>query len=295
MYIITGATGNTGKPLTLALLEAGQKVRILSRNPDKAKELTDEGAELFLGDTSQAEVLNHAFQGAKAVYAMIPFDMTAQAYTAHQIKHVDAIAEALKASGVPYVVTLSSVGADLESGGGVVQGLHYMEKTFDAIAGLNTLHLRATYFMENTLAMIAMIKQMGIMGSPIKGDLKMNMIATRDIAEYATKRLLALDFKGHQVQYLLGQRDLTYKEVAGIYGQAIGKSDLRYVEFSAEDYKKGFMQMGAPESLVDNLNTFIKSLNEGKILGAARRTPESTTSTPIEEFAKIFAQVYNHA
>ncbi len=55
MYVITGATGNTGKPITLALLEAGKKVRIISRSAEKAKELTDKGAELFVGETSNAD------------------------------------------------------------------------------------------------------------------------------------------------------------------------------------------------------------------------------------------------
>lgn len=295
MYVITGATGNTGKPLTLALLSTGKKVRIISRSADKAKELTNEGAELFLGDTSQVEVLNHAFKGATAVYAMVPFEISAKDYTAHQRKHVDAIAAALQSNRVPYVVTLSSVGADLEIEGGVVQGLHYMEQKFNAIKGLNTLHLRPTYFMENTLSMIGMIKQMGLMGSPVRGDLMLNMIATKDISHYAAKRMIALDFQGHHVQYLLGQRDLTYSEVAKIYGRTVGKPDLSYVEFSYEDFKRGFMQMGASESLADNMNIFIKSLNEGRVLAKAKRDSESTTKTSLEDFAKVFASIYHQS
>lgn len=293
MYAITGATGNTGKPLALALLQAGKKVRIISRNAEKAKELTGKGAELFAGDTSSAELLAQAFAGATAVYAMIPNDWTALDYTKHQMKHADAIAVALQKNGVKYVVALSSVGAHLEKDSGVVLGLRYMEQKFDAIRGLHTLHLRPTYFMENTFGMIDVIKNMGIMGSPVKADLRMNMIATRDIAAYAAKRLGALDFSDHNIQYLLGQRDLTYNEVTKVYGAALGKPDLKYVEFAFEDFKKALMQMGASESLADNMNTFIKALNEGKVLAEAHRDAASTTPTSIEEFAKTFAGAYD--
>ena len=106
------------------------------------------------------------------------------------------MAEAMRECKIKYVVSLSSQGAHLESGSGVVLGLHKMENILNRIEGLNTLHLRPTYFMENTLGMIGLIKQAGIMGSPIKPDLTFPVIATKDIADYAAKRLLALDFKG---------------------------------------------------------------------------------------------------
>ncbi len=292
MYVITGATGNTGKPLSHALLDAGKQVRIISRSPEKARELTDKGAELFQGDISDEKLVIRAFSGATAVYAMIPFNFTAKDYFAFQKSLADPIVSAVAKTRVKYVVTLSSVGADLEKDTGIVTGLHYLEQKLNSIKDLNVLHLRPTYFLENTLGMADMIKQMGIMGSPVKADLTLNMIATRDIATYAAKRLLALDFKGHNVQYLLGQHDLTYNQVAKVYGKAINKPDLRYVEISPDDFKKGWMQMGTSESLVDNMNIFIHSLNTGKVLAKAVRDKESTTPTSLEEFANTFAYVY---
>lgn len=294
MYVITGATGNTGKPIALSLLEAGKKVRIISRNAEKAKELTDKGAELFIGDTTDAELLKKAFEGATAVYAMIPIDWQAKNYTDHQVKHAKAIAEALRFCKVKYVVSLSSQGAHLESNSGVVLGLNKMEKMFDEIEGLNTLHLRPTYFMVNTFGMIGLIKQSGIMGSPIKANLSFPIIAINDIANYATKRLLALDFQGHNVQNLLGPRDVTYPEIAKVYGAAIGKNELSYVEFPFADFKNSLMTMiGTSESVADNFNEFIEAMNEGKIMEQAKRDEESSTPTTIEEFAHTFSYVYN--
>ena len=292
MYVITGATGNTGKPIALALLEAGKKVRIIGRSAENAKELTDKGAEFFQGSTDDVEFLKKAFDGATAVYAMIPIDWTAKDFTARQVNHAQAIAEATEYCGVKYVVSLSSQGAHLESDSGVIFGLHKMENIFNDIAGLNTLHLRPTYFMENTLGMVGLIKQAGIMGSPLKADLSLPVIATRDIGEYAAKRLLALDFTGHNIQDLLGARDVNYNEMAHVYGAAIGKPELNYVEFPYEDFKQSMMgQMGASESVADNYNEFMKAVNEGNIL-VAERTDESTTPTTIEDFSQTFKFVY---
>jgi uncharacterized protein YbjT (DUF2867 family) len=293
MHVITGATGNTGKPISIALLKAGKKVRIISRSAEKAKELTDLGAELFIGDTSNADFLKAAFDGATAVYAMIPINWTSDNYTEHQVKHAQAIADALESAKIKYVVSLSSQGAHLDKDSGVVLGLYKMEKLFDAIEGLNTLHLRASYFMENSLGMVSLIKQAGIMGSPVKSNLSFPVIATKDIAEYAIKRLVVLDFKGHNTQDLLGKRDVTYPEIARVYGNAIGKSELPYIEFSFEDFKNSMVnQMGASANVADNFNQFIKSLNEGKITANAKRDLESTTPTSIEDYSITFSAIY---
>jgi uncharacterized protein YbjT (DUF2867 family) len=293
MYVITGSTGNTSKPIALALLKAGNKVRVISRNAEKAKELIESGAELFVGDSTNAETLMNAFKDAEAVYALIPPNWAAVDFYEFQKNTADALAAAIEKNGVKYAVSLSSVGAQLHEDTGVVFGLHYMEEKFNKISGLNVLHLRPAYFMENTLAQAAVIKNMGIMGSPVKGDLNLSMIATKDIADYASKRLLKLDFKGVNAQYLLGQRDLTYNEVAGIYGEVIGKPDLKYVEFGYDDFKKSLMEYGASENMADRMNLFIKVLNSGKVSAGIKRDAESTTPTSIGEFSKIFTQVYN--
>lgn len=293
MHVITGATGNTGKLIALSLLAAGKNVRAISRSGDKAKELKKAGAEVFIGDSSDSEFLTKAFDGAKTVYVMIPPNFAAPDFYAYQQKMANTISSAVEKSGVKHVVSLSSVGAHIEEFSGVVFGLRYLEQKLNAIKGLNALHLRPTYFMENVFGQIPVIKQNGIMGSPVKSDTPLSMIATKDIASYAVKRLLALDFNGTSIQYLLGQRDVSYNEVSNVFGAAIGKPDLAYVEFLYEEFKQALRGMGASESLADSMNTFIGFVNSGRVLEEANRNLESTTPTSIEEFAKTFAHVYN--
>jgi uncharacterized protein YbjT (DUF2867 family) len=292
-YVITGATGHTGKPIALGLLEQGQKVRIISRDAEKAKELTSKGAELFLGNTQDVELLRRAFDGADAAYLMVPFDMGAADYTAMQVSHVTAMTEALKGSSVKYLVTLSSIGAHLPEGAGVVQGLEKMEKSLNTLSHVNIRHLRASYFMENTLAQVGTIKFMGVMASPVLGDMKLPMVTTGDIAAVALRRLLALDFTGSSFEYILGQRDVSYNEIAEIYGQAIDMPELKYVTADYEQAANAMIGMGLGASVSHKLVEFVKSVNEGRVLSDVVRTPENTTPTSVEEFAHVFKMVYD--
>lgn len=294
MYVITGASGNTGKVIANALLDAGKKVRVLGRDAEKVKELTDKGAEAAIGNLDDVDFLTNAMTGATAVYAMIPPNFATDNYRGYQNQVADAQIEAAKNAGVKYVVTLSSVGAHLKEKAGVVQGLADMEKKWNAVEGINVLHLRPSYFMENALGQIDTIKNMGIMGSPIKGDMSFPMVATKDIGELAAKRLLELDFSGSEVQYLLGSRDVTYNEVAGIYGKVIGKEDLKYVDFPYEDAKKAMMEgWGFSENVADVYIEFMQTTNAGHLFEDAKRTEQNTTPTSVEDFARVFAHVYN--
>jgi uncharacterized protein YbjT (DUF2867 family) len=291
-YVITGATGHTGKPIALGLLAEGHTVRVISRSAEKAKELTDKGAILFNGDTTQVDFLKNAFNGADAAYVMIPFDMATTDYTGMQVTNAKAIGEALTGSTVKYAVTLSSVGAHLTEGAGVVQGLERMEKIMNAIPGLNVRHLRASYFMENTMVQVQTIKFMGAMASPVLGDVKVPMVTTSDIAAVALKRLLALDFSGKSHEYILGQRDVTYNEIARVFGEVIGMPDLKYNAVGYDDAKNAMVMMGMGQSVATRLVEFVKVVNEGRVMGDAVRTPENTTPTSIEQFAHIFKHVY---
>jgi uncharacterized protein YbjT (DUF2867 family) len=294
MYVITGASGKTGKLIALKLLASGKKVRVIGRDEKKLEELTSKGAEAAVGSLDDVSFMKKTFVGAKAVYALIPPNFTSTNFRAYQNSIADSIVEAVKTSGVKHVATLSSVGAHLTEGAGVVQGLHDMEQKFNKISGLNVLHLRPSYFMENLLGQIGMIKSAGIMGSAVKGDLSFAMVATKDIAEYASKRLLALDFSGSSVQYLLGPRNVTLNKVAKIFGKEIGKPDLQYIQFPYDQAKKGMMEMmGISENVADSYNEFIKRMNEGPVFADMKRNAESTTRTSIEEFSKTFAYVYN--
>src|SRR5271170_5447415 len=205
MYVVLGATGNTGSVIAEALLAKGEKVRVVGRSKERLASLVRRGAEAFEGDLGDSAALTRAFDGARAVYFMVPPDHQSPEYRARQNGIIDAGAAALEAARVRYAVTLSSFGADQESGTGPVAGLYYMESRFNQISGLNVLHLRAGYFMENTLPQVDVIRNFGMTAGPVRADLLLPMIATRDIAAAAADALLKLDFSGQTTRELLGQ------------------------------------------------------------------------------------------
>ena len=293
MYAIMGATGNVGGKVADILLGRGERVRVIARSEDKLKPFKDRGAEVAAGDASDAAFLTRAFIGVDAAFTIIPGNMTAPDYRAFQNKIGESIATAIKESGVKYVVNLSSLGADLAEGTGPIKGLHDQEQRLNKLEGVNILHLRPTYYMENLLWTIDMIISKGIIGDPIKSDLKMALIATRDVAKAAADHLVTKSFSGKSVKELLGQRDLTMDEAAKIIGRKIGKQDLKYVTFSYEDSYKGFVAAGMSEDVSRLFVEMGKGMSDGLFgTGKTPRTRENTTETAFEEFADYFDRVY---
>jgi uncharacterized protein YbjT (DUF2867 family) len=295
MYAVTGATGNTGKVITERLLAEGQEVRAVGRNPEHLKPLAAKGAEPFVADVTNAAALTRAFTGADAVYAMIPPNVAAPDVRAYEDRVVSAIGGALEKAKacVKHAVTLSSIGADKPDKTGPVVGLHHLEETLNKIGGLNVLHLRAGEFMENTLAQVGIIQAFGMTAGPLRADLKLPMIATRDIGEAAAAALAKLDFSGHQTRELQGQRDLDMTEATAIIGRAIGKPDLRYAQLPDAQLRPALLQLGMSPNFVDLLLEMSAALNSGYMRPLEKRSPENTTPTSFETFvAEVFVPLY---
>jgi len=286
MYVVTGATGNNGHVVAVNLLAKGKKVRALGRSEERLQVLKDKGAEAVVCNLADPVALAKAFAGAEGVFLMIPPDMGAPDYRAHQDRISDAYAKALAEAHVKHAVVLSSVGADKASGTGPVVGVHVLEEKLAKIPGLNVLSLRAGYFMENTLAQIGIIKSMGVIAGTLRPELEVPMIATRDIGAFAAERLSRLDFSGQQTQELLGQRDLSMAEVAGIVGRAVGRPHLTYARISNGEFLAALKQMGASESIAALMAEMTDALNAGHMTALEKRSPENSTPTSFEAFVK---------
>jgi uncharacterized protein YbjT (DUF2867 family) len=290
MITITGATGNIGSKITADLLAKGQAVRCIARTPENLKPLAAKGADVAAVPLEDTAALANALTGIDAVFAMIPPHYQAPDFRAYQNAIGSSIAAAVETSGVKYVVNLSSQGAHLPDKTGLIKGLFDQEQRLNTLTDVNILNLRPTYFMENLLANIDMIKQMKIMGSAIQGDIKIPMIATQDIAEFASERLIKKDFSGMLVKDLLGQRDLSMNEAAGIIGKKIAMPELRYVQFSYGDTEKALADLGFSADVARLFIEMSKAFNEGLI--STPRTRENTTPTPFEDFTAMFARIF---
>lgn len=286
MYVITGATGNTGKRIAENLLAAGKSVKVIGRSAERLAALVEKGAVPATGDLADANFLAEAFQGATAVYLLIPPKWDVSDWRAYQRTLIDAYVQALKASGVKKAVLLSSQGAHLLEGAGPISGLGEFEQAVRQVPGLDSLSLRAGFFMENLYANIGLIKQAGIFGYTLQPDFKLTVVHTRDIAEVATRRLLALDFSGHQHEFVAGPADVPMTEIAGILGAAIGKSDLAYVSFERDAARAGMLQAGLPEPIVDGYLEMFDAMRFLDFQAGFARTSGAATPTSLEWFAE---------
>lgn len=284
MIAIVGASGNTGGVVAGKLLQAGRKVRVIGRDAGRLERFTSGGAEAFVADVTDAAGLTKAFEGASAVYAMVPPNISAQDVPAYQAKVSDALSAAIKKAAVPKAVVLSSFGADKPEKTGPVTGLHHLEEKLSAIAGLDAIFLRAGYFMENILPQIGVIRNFGMIAGPVRADLPLPFIATRDIGAAAADLLLKADFAGKQTRELLGQRDVTYTELASILGNAIGKPGLSYTKLPALMLRPALKQIGMSGSMVDILLEMAEALNSGYMVPLEPRSAANTTPTSIETF-----------
>src|SRR6202023_43063 len=290
MYVILGASGNTGSIIANFLLSKGEKVRVMGGDRGRLQRFVRQGAEASTADVSDAAALAKGFRGARAAYLLLP-PITSRE---DQERESDAIAKAVKESGLRYAVYLSSYGAQVPEGTGPVAGLHSLEQKLNAISGLNVLHLRAAYFMENNLAAIGMIHEMGIFGHALLPDLKIPMAATRDVGDYAAQRLLHLDFSGKQTRELLGERDLSMKEATAVIARGIGKPDLRYEQFPYDQVQQALTQLGVPPKGAAMYIEMYKAINAGVLVPLEPRSQENTTPTSIEQFVQdVFAAAYH--
>jgi len=290
-----GATGHIGKVVAERLLGAGHRVHVIARNADRLKGLVGQGAIPYAGAFDDVQVLTDAFKGVDGVFAMIPPDSHAPDHLAFQDRVGSATAKALQATRVQYVVNLSSVGAHLSERTGPVLGLHNQETRINNITNLHVVHLRPTYFLENLLMSIPAIQSLGIIGSPLKGDLPIPMVATRDIGAKAAAFLSALQFQGHTAFEFFGPRPVTMQEATTIFGKAIGKPGLKYVQFAYEVAEETMVGAGMSPDYARLLIELDRSLSDGLIRPTQFTTQDHLGTTSIEHFAKEFAAAFRAA
>ena len=265
------------------------------RSENKLLELKKAGAEVLIGDAADAEFLTNAFRNSDAICALLATDPHLSNYRSEQDRQGEAIVRAIRDSGVRYVVALSSLGADLADGTGLIAGLHSQEERLRQLAGINVLLLRPVSFFENFYQSLALIKGQGIVVDSVDADVAIPMIATQDIAAAAVKALKARDWHGVEVRELFGQRELTYTEATRIIGEAIGRPNIIYIRANDDQVVKSLEEAGLSKEFARLYVEMTQAFNERKIHPVSQRTAQNTTRTRFEDFAVEFAQAYQAA
>ena len=220
MFVVLGASGNTGKVVAETLLTQKKKVRVVLRDAAKGRAWKEAGADVSIADVEDGAALERAFSGAEGAYVLLPPNFSSSQVRVDNNRRASTIAAAVEAAGVPHVVMLSSVGAQQAAGTGPVLAVRDAEATFTRAHAAVTF-VRAAYFMENWGRALYAVAQ-GLLPTFLLADKAIPQVATRDIGT-AVARLLAEGGSGKRVIELAGPREYSPRDVAAALARIVGK------------------------------------------------------------------------
>ena len=293
--IVTGSLGHISSPLAKKLIADKHEVTIISSKTEKTAAIEALGATAAIGSVEDVAFLTDVFTGADAVYTMVPPFFGAPDWKKYIAGIGKNLAGAVQSAGVKYVVNLSSIGAHMPDGCGPVSGLYYSEQALNQLEGVHVKHLRPGFFYNNFLGNIGMIQHMGIIGGNYGEGAKLVLASPMDIAAAAAEELSALSFEGKTIRYIVSDEKTT-DEVASLLGKAIGKPDLRWVNFTDADTLAALMQNGLPENIAQNYAEMGSALRSGNMaVEFNANRPADLGRTNFETFAMEFAAVYSQS
>ena len=285
MIVITTPAGQIGRQVLGNLLQSGQELRVIARDPAQLPAEVRGDLDIVEGSHGDAAVVDKAFAGADAVFWLTPPDPRAPSVDAAFAGFTRPAAAAFTRHGVRRVVGVSMLGrgtpwaaqARLATGSLATDDLI-------AASGVAYRALANPYFMEDTLRQADSIKNRGLFSYPIAGDRKRPTVATRDIAAAASRLLLDARWSGAGEVPLLGPEDLSYNDMAQIISQVLG-TEVRFQQITFEAYKDRFIRLGMSDVMAQGYTDLAWAKNEGLDNGV-QRTPQNSTPTSFRQWCE---------
>jgi len=278
MIVVTAPTAKIGSQVLARLVESGEPVRVVARDPAKLAPGIRERVEVVQGSHSEADVVNEAFAGADAVFWLVPADRWAPSIDAAYTGFARAGIEAFAKHGVRHVVGISALGRGTLIAGhaGNVTATLAMDDSI-AASGVHYRALASASFMDNTLRDLPSIKTRGHFATPIEVDRRLPTVATRDIAAVAAGLLRNREWSGVREIALLGPEDLSPTEMAAIISEELGiRVGCRQI--SGQELKAGLTGLMS-EPIAQAVVDMALAKNAGLDSGAARTAQHGTPTT----------------
>lgn len=294
--IVTGSLGHISKPLTRELAQKGHSVTVISSSPERQKDIEDLDATAAIGSLEDSRFLAANFSGADAVYCMVPPNN----YFDHDLDLIEYYrrignnyAQAIEQSGVKRVVNLSSIGAHLDKGNGILLGAHDVENILNELSqDIAITHMRPTAFYYNLYGYVEMIKKEGFIAANYGAEDKVVWVSPIDIAAAIAEEILT-PLAGRKVRYVASD-ELTCNETATILGEAVGKPDLKWIIIPGEQMQSGLEAAGMQPRIAAGLVEMYDSFHSGVLAeDYYRNRPAVMGKVKMTDFAKEFAAVFN--
>ena len=281
--VINTPTSNIGRALSARLLDAGERITVLSRDKKKVEELRRRGAQVIEGSFEDPAILAEALEGAESLFWLTPPPARPD-YHDWAVKCATQAATAAQKTGTRRAVVISSMGAHTGPGTGAVGPAREIENAFEAKLPA-VVSLRPGIFMENFLLSAGMIAKAGQIFVPIQPGKKWPLVATADIAAKAACWLFDRGWTGHYRVGVHGPQDLSTDEAAEVISTAVGKS-VKCIDATLDQARGSLTNMGMPDFVVDLIIEQYIAFRDGRLDPAEPRTPDTTTPTTLAEFAQ---------
>jgi uncharacterized protein YbjT (DUF2867 family) len=283
MIVITTPAGQIGSQVLENLLDTGEDLRVIARDPSALAADVRDRVAVVEGSHGDAAVVDEAFAGADAVFWLCPPNPTAESVEDAYVGFTRPAAEAFKAQGVKRVVAITALGRGTPwaDRAGYVTASLAMDDLI-ASTGVALRGLANPSFMDNIVRQAEAIKNQGMFFSPIAGDRKLPTVAIRDIAAAAARLLLDERWSGVDEVPLLGPEDLSFNDMAEIMSEVLGQ-EVRFQQTTFEAYKDRFVGFGMSEAMAQGMTDMARAKNEGLDNGV-QRTPENSTPTSFKQW-----------
>ena len=289
MIVVTTPTGAIGRQVLQHLLDpasgSDEPVRVIARDPARLAGRVRDRVEVVPGSHGDPDVVTKAFDGARAVFWVVPPDLTAAGAEDAYTGFTRPACAALRHHGVERVVGVSALGRGTPQAhrAGLVTASLAMD---DLIAGTGVHHraLAAPSFMDNVLRQATVIRDHGVFSGPVRGDLTAPVCATRDIAAAGAGLLLDPSWTGTGSVAVLGPEDLSGDTMARIMSEVLGRQ-VRYERTPAAEFKAGLLAHGASEPMAQAMLDMMVAKDDG-LDNAEPRTPASTTPTSFRQWCE---------
>ncbi len=286
---ITAPTGHIGSKLVELLQEQGRhQLVLLCRDPSKVEKAVANGARVAQGDLRDPMYVVDATRGVDVLFWLTPPNNAVADMMVYHHKLAENAARAIRQNKLKRVVNLSAIGANIPRGVGPIAGLHEVEDTLTEAcedADCAITHLRAAFFQENFEVFAPEISKSGTIALPVSGGAKSSMVATADIAKAAARLLTDTTWRGVNIKELVGPREYTFSEAAGIIGEAIGK-DVHHMEVSPEQARTELKEHGASQDMAESYVEMYQAFDKGIVKPSATRGDVIKADTELEEFAR---------
>ncbi len=293
--IVTGSLGHISKPLTEKLVHKGHRVIVISSNPERQTDIEALGATAAIGSLEDVSFLTTTFTGADAVYCMVPpnnyFDQNLDLLDYYR-RLGGNYKQAIGQSGVKRVVNLSSIGAHLKKGNGLLVGAHDVEQTLNGLpAEVAITHMRPTSFFYNLYGYAEMIKKEGfILANYGEADI-VPWVSPKDIAA-AVEEEITNPFTGRKFRYVASD-ERTCQDTARVLGEAIGKPDLTWKIIPSGQMQNGLESAGMNPHIAAGLVEMYEGMHSGLLAeNYYRYRPAVMGKVKLEEFAREFAATF---